>query len=247
MKTLVKKIIIEKHKLTHTCFVDVVRCDVVEGGFKKLAIDGVYIKSQAHNLVFATNSYGAGSIAFTISSKNSRKRPIIFLSKRDKLSPSLILCKKNGAQLDFSGEAESSDSFTLRNEAIKKYNVDNYEVLPLGLENDEVQSNMISLAQKIFNSSVPKEIWIATASGFTIRSLQIAFPETSFNAVLVKGNNPNVGKANIYRPKENFEEIANIRPPYPSNPNYDAKVWGVLLNYNNEYRIKDGTTIFNIA
>jgi hypothetical protein len=247
MKILDIKIVIEKYEISPSNYVDIVRCDLVQGGFKRLAIDGVYTKSKANNLVFATNSLGTGGLALTLSLVESGKHPIIFLSKSDSLSHDLSLCKKMGAQLDFSGKSEPFDSDSLRMEALEKYNSADYEVLPLGLENEEVKSNIVRLAKNIFSSKSPQEIWVATASGLTIRSLQIAFPNTNFHAVLVKGNNPNVGKAEVHKPKEIFTEAARIIPPYPSNSNYDAKVWEVILEYSKEHEIKDGTVIFNIA
>ena len=239
--------LIKKYELNPKNLVDVVRCDVVQGGFKRLAIDGVYTKSKANNLIFATNSLGTGGLALTLSLLESGKYPIIFLSKLDSLSRDLSLCEKMGAQLDFSGIAEPFDSDALRKEALEKYSNTDYEVLPLGLENEEVKSNIVKLAKNIFSSKTPREVWVATASGLTIRSLQIAFPDANFYAVLVKGNTPDVGKAEVHKLKEIFKESARVMPPYPSNSNYDAKVWEVMLEYSKEHEIKDGTVIFNIA
>jgi len=235
---------IEKYELSPDIFIDVVRCDVIQGGFKRIAIDNVYTHSKADTLVFATNSLGTGALALTLSLQESNKHIIIFLSKSDSLSSNLSLCEKMGALLDFSGNSETFNSDGLREEALDKYSGINYEVLPLGLENKKVRTNIIQIAKSIFCSKVPKEMWIATASGLTIRSLQIAFPFTRFHAVLVKGNNPDVGGAEIHIAKEPFEDSAKIMPPYPSNSNYDAKVWGVLLEEN---VIPKGTVIFNIA
>lgn len=241
--------IIEKYELMPGKWVDVVRGDTIPGGFKRLAIDGVYTKSKVDNLVFATNSLGTGALALTFSLQGSDKYPIIFLSKLDSRSAALSLCEKMGAQLDFSGNSKPADSDGLRKEALEKYPGATYEVLPLGLENEEVRENIIKLGKSIFSGKVPREIWVATASGLTIRSLQLALPNVQFHAVLVKGNNPNVGNAEIHIPEERFEQLATIIPSYSSNLNYDAKVWKVLIQH---FKIKErefgtGVTIFNIA
>ena len=238
---------IEKYEIIPGRFVEVVRCDVVPGGFKRLAVDGVYKKMKANNLVFATNSLGTGALALTLSLEGSGKNIVIFLSNLDSISPNLSLCEKLGARLDFSGKADIFDSEGLRKEALEKYKDDNCEVLPLGLENEEVKENIVKIAKDIFSSKVPKELWVATASGLTVRALQEALPETNFHAVLVKGNNPDVGKAKVHISKEKFIEQAKIIPPYPSNLNYDAKVWSILLEFISRENFNHNPTIFNIA
>lgn len=239
--------IIEKYEIKPSLFVNVVRCDVIEGGFKRLVIDGVYSKSKADTLVFASNSLGSGPLALTSSLQGTNKKVIIFLSKSDSISNNLILCEKMGAQLDFSGNADLFDSDSLRKEALVKYFDKQYEVLPLGLANEDVKLNIAKVAKEIFSKNTPKDIWLVAASGMTLRGLQIAFPKTQFHAVLVKGNNPDTGNAKVYKPKENFKEKAKITPPYPANPNYDAKVWEVLLESDEKENITDDTVIFNIA
>ncbi len=238
---------IEKYQISPNSWVDVVRCDMVEGGFKRLAIDGVYTKTKSETLVFASNSLGSGPLALTLSLQGYGKKVIIFLSKLDSISPNLALVEKMGGRLDFSGNADPSDSENLRKEALAKYTDPMYEVLPLGLENEEVTSNIVKIAKQIFSKNVPAHIWIATASGLTLRGLERVLPSTQFHAVLVKGNQPNVGKAQIYKPIENFQESAKVLPPYPSNKNYDAKVWEVLFERSKNIEVEQGTLIFNIA
>lgn len=239
--------LIEKYEIMSGKFIEVVRCDVIPGGFKRLAIEGVYIKTKASNLVFATNSYGTGALALTLSLEGSGKNVTIFLSSSDSISSNLSICQKLGAKLDFSGKSESFDSENLRKEAEEKYASSEYEVLPLGLENDEVKKNIVKIAKTIFSSKAPEELWVATASGLTIRSLQEAFPTTHFHAVLVKGNNPDVKEAIIHIPKEKFIQEAITSPPYSSNRNYDAKVWALLINESKKRSLPDNTVIFNIA
>jgi hypothetical protein len=243
----IKLPIIEKYEIKPSIFVDVVRCDTIEGGFKRLIIDGVYSKSKSDTLVFASNSLGSGPLALTSSLQGTNKKVIIFLSKLDTMSQNLELCKNMGAQLDFSGNADAFDSDNLRKEALEKYATSNYEVLPIGLANEEVTLNIVKIAKEIFSKNIPKDLWIVAASGMTLHGLQIALPETRFHAVLVKGNNPDIGNAQSYKPVEEFTEKAKITPPYPANNNYDAKIWGVLLDSIGKEDIGNGTVVFNIA
>ena len=134
---------IEKYEIKPSVWINVVRCDLIEGGFKRLAIDGVYSKSKADTLVFASNSLGSGSLALVSSLKGTNKKVIIFLSKSDSISPNLSQCKEMNAELDFSGTAAPFDSDNLRKEALLKYSDPNYEVLPIGLENEEVRKNIV--------------------------------------------------------------------------------------------------------
>lgn len=241
------KIPIIKYNIDPNTSVDVVRCDIIQWWFKRIIIDGIYCKSKQNNLVFATNSSGTGALALTLSLLKCKKNLIIFLSDSDVLSPNLSLCKDLWAKLDFSGKAKPFDSDSLRKEALEKYNNEIYEILPLGLENEEVKFSMINYLKTILDSYNPKEIWVVAASWLTIRSLQEAFPKAKVHAVVVKDNNPKVGSAKVHKPKEYFREPAKILPPYTSNLYYDAKIWWIITEYNKKYKIENWTIIFNIA
>ncbi len=156
---------IEKYEITPRKWVDVVRCNKIDGGLKRFAIEGVYSKVEPDNVVFPSNSYGLGGLALTLSLQGSGKHPIIFLSKNDTLSPDLERCQAMGAELDFSGNALPFDSENLRHEAVAKYSDKQYEVLPLGLENAQVRANIAGLARSMFPFMPPSELWVTTASG----------------------------------------------------------------------------------
>lgn len=219
----------------------VVRGDMIEGGFKRLAIDGIFKNIPKENVVFATNSYGFGAVALTLSLQHTNKRIIIFLSKWDSISPNLLWCQKLGATLDFSGNSNLRDSAALQAEARNLYDSDAYEILPLGLETPEVRCRIFEIAKLLFPHP-PKELWIATASGLLVRTFQNVFPSTKFHAVLVKGSKSDIGRAEPHIPEERFEEPAKILPPYQSAAHYDAKVWRIAR----EKGIKDAT-ILNVA
>lgn len=219
----------------------VIRGDLIEGGFKRLAIDGVFKKSSKDNLVFATNSFGFGALALTLSLQHSTKHPIIFLSKSDSMSPNLEWCRQLGATLDFSGHANVADSSALADQARDKYDSESHEVLPLGLENEEVRKRIAVIVKQILPNP-PEEIWMAVASGLLIRTIQSVFPSTKFHAVLVKGNNPDIGRAQRHIPEERFDEPAKLIPPYPSAKHYDAKVWRIAIEQGSSQSM-----IFNVA
>lgn len=219
----------------------VVRGDMIEGGFKSLALDGIFVNFSKKNLVFATNSYGFGALALTLSLQHTDKRVIIFLSKADSISPNLLLCQQLGAILDFSGTSNLRDSVGLKAEASKLYNSVEYEILPLGLETPEVRLKISEIARSLF-SNPPEELWIATASGLLVRTFQEVLPVTKFHAVLVKGNKPEIGRAVPHIPEESFEEPAKEPPPYKSAEHYDAKVWRIARENGSR-----NAMIFNVA
>lgn len=219
----------------------VVRGDLIEGGFKRLAIDGVFTKSKASHLVFASNSLGYGGIALTRSLQGTGKTPVIFLSENDQMSPNLDLCKELGAKIFFNGKSSMNDSEGLRAEACKIFTDKKYEILPVGLETAQVRKNIADAARALFPVA-PKELWVAVGSGMTVRVLQETFPSCRFHAVLVKGNNPDIGKAKAHIPPQTFNEHAQILPPFNSSRNYDAKVWQEMLQ-----KARTGAAMLNIA
>ena len=71
----------------------------------------------------------------------------------------------------------------------------------------------------------PSEVWTVAGSGVLTRSLQLAWPVASFNAVLVGKKDSDVGKARRIIHADSFDAPARILPPFPSAKNYDAKAW----------------------
>lgn len=254
-------------RITRHNGIDVVRGDDIAGGFKRLAIDGVFTKTNKV-LVMASSSGGLGPRALvqSLNGEAVKRRPIIFLSRADERSETLARCEQLGANLKFLGDSAPADAAGLRDEALQIYTPpqtgepgehvkklcpkrrealhlyagDEFEVLPRGLENAEVEQRIAELTHAIFPTA-PKTIWMAAGSGFVVRAMQQALPFTEFHAVLVKhnGKDVNIGRAIPHTPDEIFKEPAYVRPPYPSSPRYDAKVWRQLLeNLDNEAALR---------
>ena len=236
---------ITRHRLQNR-WVDVIRFDAVHGGLKTFGINGLFTKGAEPNLVFASNSLGYGSLAFTLSTQKTGKHPIIFLSKHDSRSPNLNECERLGADLVFEGKADPSDSASLRLEAMEKYKGNQYSIIPMGLDTPEVRRNISETLQAVFRrmDKPPEEIWVATATGLIAMAAQGAMPFSHVNAVIVKHNEPELGKAKPFWPDEKFTEKALLPPPYKSAPHYDAKVWAEVIKHG---RLDKRAAIINVA
>ncbi len=228
-------------------WVDVIRFDAVHGGLKTYGIaGGVFTRGDEPNLVYASNSLGYGSLAFTLSTQGTGKHPIIFLSKHDSMSPNLEECKKLGADLVFEGESDPSDSTNLRVEASQKYTGNSYKIIPMGLDTEEVRRNISETLQAVFRrmQKPPQELWVSTATGLIAVAAQSALPFCQVNAVTVKHNNPRLERARGFDPREKFNEEAFLLPPYKSAPHYDAKVWAEFIKHG---RLDKNPAIINVA
>ena len=112
--------------------------------------------------------------------------------------------------------------------------------LPIGLDFPEFG---IELEKVVKNANIQaSEIWCMGGSGTLGRALQRAYPEIPVNIVSVGTANFNGGDNKIYTAPEKLNESAEIKPPYPSSPNYDAKTWRFVLK-----NAKEGACIWNVA
>jgi hypothetical protein len=76
----------------------------------------------------------------------------------------------------------------------------------------------------------PREVWTVGSSGTLTRGLQQAWPDASFHCVAV-GHKGDYGRAKVYRCEIPFNKEAKVKPPFPSAPTYDAKVWEFMKQY----------------
>ena len=77
----------------------------------------------------------------------------------------------------------------------------------------------------------PDEVWCAAGSGVLARGLAQAWPNASRHVVQVGRtlSANDVAGATIYEYPEKFGWATDDKPPFPSDPHYDAKAWEVCL------------------
>ncbi len=79
-------------------------------------------------------------------------------------------------------------------------------------------------------------------SGALGRALQRAYPDTPVRIVSVGTDNFDGGDNTVYEAPEELDQEAVVKPPYPSSPHYDAKIWQFIKRH-----AKPGACIWNVA
>lgn len=155
-----------------------------------------------------------------------------YLTPQSKGFPSTV--KINLVKNNLSVATEMAENYV-------KSNPDSF-LVPFGI-NDKLYTSLLKDSIKADLRYIPKRMWLAVGSGVILSVLLELLPDTEFHAVQVGKSlsfvNPRVV---IYKAPEKFSQPAEIRPPYNSLLNYDAKVWRFVLQFG-----EDGDAIWNVA
>ena len=98
---------------------------------------------------------------------------------------------------------------------------------PFGVDMPEAIEAIAAAARSI--GIEPDEVWCASGSGVLARALAKAWPKARRHVVQVgRRLEPNeVAGAMIHVYPLPFEREARSKPPFPSDPHYDAKAWEI--------------------
>ena len=133
-----------------------------------------------------------------------------------------------------------------------------YFYAPLGLRHPLVTAAIVATVKKIMaKRRVPltvkehRQMWCAMSTGVLSRGLQLALPNWEHHGVCVARNiQPGErGHAILHSHPFPFlqDERPELRPPFPSAANYDAKVWRFMTSPVPGEGAKDGAWFWNVA
>jgi cysteine synthase len=187
-------------------------------------------------------AYGYAQIALAIACTEYGKKFTMFLAKRKKLHPytqHAVDCGANLIELDFG-------MLSVTRARAREYaaSTPGCVEVPLGLNTPEVIEAIGTDARRI--DRVPTEVWCACASGTLARALHWAWPDAEIHGVCV-GHKPTADEAGttiLHQHPRKFQQdvLKECAPPYPSVPNYDAKVWQFAQRF-----ASDDALIWNVA
>jgi len=222
----------------------VVRDDVIEGGTKLRAAEALFasFKDVDEFVYGGGTAYGYAQIALAIACKKHGKKFTMYLAKRKKLHPYTQRAVDIGCNLI---EVKMGMLSVTRARA-REYaaNTPRCAEVPIGLNTPEVIKAIAEDARRI--KMTPREVWCASGSGTLARALQAAWPTATVHGVSVghKLTDAEAGSTVVHRHSRKFEQpvLQEYAPPYPSVPNYDAKVWEFANKYG-----ADDALIWNVA
>ena len=225
----------------------VVRDDLLGFGSKLRFIDKFVKDSTAKEFVFGgANKIGWGPIALAECCRRYGKKCTIFMAKRAEPTWHQKRYMELGGKIKW----VNMGMLTVTKAKAKAYwekDIDNREILPLGLEHPTVIGSIIKVARSIKFPKPISEIWTVASSGTLSRGLQLAFPEIPVIMVQTghKMNEREIGRAEkVYISPYKFDAPVKNEdtPPWPSEKFYDAKIYPFLKKHG-----KENAMVWNVA
>ena len=199
----------------------VVRDDLFEGGTKVRFIPLLF--DCADEVVYASPAEGGAQTALATVAAQLGKRATIFVARRAHLHPRTLMAKRLGAQI-----VPVSPGYlnVVQARAIKYSHQTGAVLAPFGFD---IPGAAQAIAQAALSIGIqPDEVWCAGGSGVLARGLAQAWPNARRHVVQV-GRTPDVAGAAIHVYPKPFKWPTKKRPPFPSDPHYDAKAWELCL------------------
>ena len=222
----------------------VVREDMMGFGSKCRFGDILVQTCPKDTLVYVQPRYGFAGISLAYLAKKYNKKLVLFSPSQKEISDHQAICIERGAEMKFRRVAAMPNL----NRIAKQWAEDNNAFfIPLGLKHELVTAAAVKVAYDLAEKhGYPDEAWSAISTGVLQRSLQIAWPDTKFNAVAVARNiqKGERGVATMWSHPKAFNQNVDKEyfPPFPSALNYDAKAWEFLVRHG-----KPGAWFWNVG
>jgi hypothetical protein len=205
--------------------ITVVRDDLLEGGTKRRAIHVLFDHHTEY--VYASPVYGHAQVALAHAARDHGMRATIFCAQRAQRYSLSLEAMAAGATMV---EVPHGYLNVVKARA-REYceHTRGARLLPFGLDTPEFIAALADVARRL-PIAAPREVWSVCGSGVLSRALQLAWPDARVFGVRV-GALPNAGRAVMFEAPEAYEKPAQIVPPFPSCPNYDAKMWRFIKQH----------------
>lgn len=213
----------------------VVRDDLFPGGTKSRFIGKLF--EHADEVVYASPAEGGAQTALAHVAQQLGKQATIFVADRKEPHPRAILAESLGAKII---KVRPGYLNVVQARATAYAKATGAFLAPFGMDMPEALEAISGAALAIGES--PDEVWCAAGSGVLARALAEAWPNAVRHVVEVgrRLSWSDVFGAVIYTYPLPFGREAKTRPPFPSDPHYDAKAWEVCI----EKRAREGRVCF---
>jgi hypothetical protein len=200
----------------------VVRDDLFPGGTKARFLPVLF--RDADEVVYASPAEGGAQTALAHTAAALGKRATIFVAKRAAPHPRALEAKRVGARV----MQVSPGYLTVVQARAREYcNRTGALLAPFGVN---LPAAIETIAEAAHMTGLePDEVWCASGSGVLARSLAAAWPRAQRHVVEV-GRTLEPGEvagATIHKAGLPFSRALKERPPFPSDPHYDAKAWRI--------------------
>ncbi len=198
----------------------VVRDDLFPGGTKARFLDIVF--EGVNEVVYASPAEGGAQTALATVAQRLGKRATIFVARRSKPHPRTLEAARLGAKV----VAVEPGYLSVVQARAREYCAQTgARLMPFGADMPEAVTAIAAAARA--TGIEPDEVWCASGSGVLARGLALAWPNARRHSVQVgRALTPTeVAGATIHESHLPFGREAKSKPPFPSDPHYEAKAW----------------------
>ena len=177
---------------------------------------------DADEVVYASAAEGGAQTALATVAAQLGRRATIFVAKRAQPHPRALMAKRLGAKIM---QVSPGYLSTVQARAREYSRQVGAKLVPFGIDMPEAVETVAAAARSL--NIEPDEVWCASGSGVLARALAKAWPKARRHVVQVgRRLEPNeVAGATIHVYPLPFGREAKSKPPFPSDPHYDAKAW----------------------
>jgi hypothetical protein len=196
----------------------VARDDLFAGGTKARFIPALI--DGAREVVYASPQEGGAQTALATVARALGKRATIFVAKRAERHPRVLMAKGLGARVF---QVSPGDLSTVQARAREYCRRSGGRLAPFGMDVPGA-ADAIAGAARMIDAS-PDEVWCAGGSGVLARGLAQAWAGARLHVVAVGRalTPPEAAGGAIHAYPVPFGREARGKPPFPSDPHYDAK------------------------
>ena len=201
------------------------------------------VRQGVKKIVYVQPRRGFAGISLSWLCKKYGLELILVMPSSKEVSDHQALCVELGAKPLFARIAAMPNANSLAKKYAKK--VGAYYV-PLGLNHPYVVAGGVRCMYNYFkDKEKPKTIWSVISTGVLSRTMQIALPDTEFNAVAVARNiqQGELGRAKFYSYHKPFNSKSDLIPDkFDCEDSYDSKGWDYMVKHG-----KQGDWFFSVA
>lgn len=201
------------------------------------------VRQGVKKIVYVQPRRGFAGISLSWLCKKYGLDLILVMPSSKEVSNHQALCIELGAKPLFARIAAMPNANSLAKKYAEK--VGAYYV-PLGLNHPYVIAGGIRCMYDYFkDKEKPKTMWSVISTGVLSRTMQIALPDTEFNAVAVARNiqQGELGRAKFYSYHKPFNSKSDLIPnEFDCEDSYDSKGWDYMVKHG-----KQGDWFFSVA
>jgi hypothetical protein len=210
-------------------------------GTKARMGDFMISQVKEDTLVYVAPRTGYAPYSLSYLAKKYNKKLVLFMPASKEASEHQLRVIEDGATPIFLRTAAMPTINAWAKQFAQKIGA---KYLPFGLKHEQVVAGGVRIFYEAFKDLNIPNMWTVFSTGVLSRTLQIALPNTAFNAVAVARNvQPGeLGRARFYTYDKAFTRESKAHVPFDCIKTYDAKGWEYMKKYG-----KEGDWFWNVA